>query len=78
MENLAAKMYFSPLNKPMKSENQTVVRYKQPIKIEKPLECLRRFLAALVKEMMAPFSCPNPRGGGGHSLIWAIRGRAAG
>ena len=54
-----AKMYFSPLNKPMKSENQTVVRYKQPIKIEKPLECSRHFLAALVKEMMAPFSCPN-------------------
>ena len=52
-------MYFSPLNKPMKSENQTVVRYKQPIKIEKPLECSRHFLAALVKEMMAPFSCPN-------------------
>ena len=23
-------------NKPMKSENQTVVRFKQPIKIEKP------------------------------------------
>ena len=33
---------FSPLNKPMKSENQTVVRYKQPIKIEKPLECSLR------------------------------------
>ena len=43
----------------MNSENQTVVRYKQPIKIEKPLECSRRFTAALVKEMMAPFSCPN-------------------
>ena len=41
-------MYFSPLNKPVKSENQTAVQYKQPIKIEKPLECLRRFLAALV------------------------------
>ena len=33
--------------------NQTVVRYKQPF------ECSRRFLAALVKEMMAPFPCPN-------------------
>ena len=43
----------------MNSENQTGVRYKQLIKIEKPLECSRRFLAALVKEMMAPFSCPN-------------------
>ena len=31
----------------MNSEHRTVVRYKQPIKIEKPLECSRRFLAAL-------------------------------
>ena len=54
-----AKMYFSPLNKPIKSENQTVVRYKPANQIEKPLECSRRFLAALVKEMMASFSCPN-------------------
>ena len=45
-------MYFSPLNIPMKCENQTVVRNKQPIKIEKPLECSPHFLAALVKEMM--------------------------
>ena len=36
----------------MKSENQTVVRYRQPIKIEKALECSRRFLAALVKEFV--------------------------
>ena len=43
----------------MNSQNQTVVRYKLPIKIEKPLECSRRLLAALVKEMMAPFSCPT-------------------
>ena len=63
-----AKMYFSPLNKPMKSENQTVIQYKQPIKIEKPLECLCRFLAALVKEMMVPFSCPNH--GWKHSKQW--------
>ena len=26
----------------MKLEDQTVIRYKQPIKIEKPLECSRR------------------------------------
>ena len=31
----------------MKSENQTVVRLKQPIKMEKPFECSRRFPAAL-------------------------------
>ena len=46
-------------NKRMNSDNQTVVQYKQPIKIKKPLECLCCFLAALVKEMMVPFSCPN-------------------
>ena len=39
----------------MNSENQTDVRYKQPIKIEKPLECSRRFLAALVKKRWRHF-----------------------
>ena len=53
-----AKMYVSPLNKPMKSENQTVTRYKQPFKIEK-LDCSCHYLAAFVKGMMGPFSCPN-------------------
>ena len=43
----------------MESENQKGFTSKQPIKMEKPFECLRRFLAALVKEMMAPFSFPN-------------------
>ena len=44
-------------NKPMKSENQTVEWFNQPIKIEKPWR-----LAALVKEMIAPFPCPNHGG----------------
>ena len=43
----------------MESENQAVVGYKEPNKIEKPFECSRHFLAALLKEMMAPFSCPD-------------------
>ena len=30
-------------NKPMKSENRVIVRCKQPIKIEKPLQCLMTF-----------------------------------
>lgn len=33
---LLVHWYDCPLKKPMKSENQTVVRFKQPIKIEKP------------------------------------------
>ena len=39
----------------MNSENQAVVRHKQPIKFEKPFERSHHFLAALVKEMMAHF-----------------------
>ena len=58
-------MYFSSLKyyfrelKYMKSENQTIVRSKQAIQIQKPIQCSRRFLAALVREMTSPFLCPN-------------------
>jgi len=41
--------HFSPLKQEMKSENQTVVQYKQPIIIVRPSERSRRFVAALVK-----------------------------
>ena len=40
----------------MKNENPTIVRCKQPIKIEKPSQCSRRFLTALMKEIKSPFS----------------------
>ena len=43
----------------MKREDQTVIRYKQPIKIEKPLQCSRRFLASFVKEIKVPFPTPK-------------------
>ena len=36
-------LLFAPWNTPIKSENQTVLRCKQPIKIEKPLQCLLTF-----------------------------------
>ena len=37
------KIYFSPLNKPVKSENQIIVQCKQLIKIEKPFYCFWMF-----------------------------------
>ena len=33
----------------MRAPDQTVIRYKQPIKLEKPLQCSRNFLALFVK-----------------------------
>ena len=35
----------------MKTENRKIVLRKLPIEIEKKLQCLRRFRAALVKEI---------------------------
>ena len=41
----------------MAKENETVIQYKQPINIEKPLPCSRRnFIASFVKEITLPFS----------------------
>ena len=41
----------------MKREDATVIQYEQPIKIEKPLQCLRcSCIASFVKEITLPFS----------------------
>ena len=41
----------------MKREDATVVQYEQPIKMEKPLQCLCcSCIASFVKEIMLPFS----------------------
>ena len=41
----------------MKREDATVIQYEQPIKIEKPLQCLCcSCIASFVKEITLPFS----------------------
>ena len=52
-------MYLARSNKPMKSENQiSIVRCEQPIKVEKPLQCLFTFsYTSLVKEIFLRLFC---------------------
>ena len=50
IESSAGKNRVAGWNEPMKNEKSTVVRRKEPIKTEKPLQCLRHFLAACVNK----------------------------
>jgi len=49
------KFILASWNKPIKREDQTFMRYKQPIKIEKPLQWSRRFSLIVYQKNHAGF-----------------------